>query len=57
MTLLFEAERMKNEFRDTELSCTEAKEVLASARDLKAGDFSAIHVTINGESVRIDGGS
>ena len=31
-----EAESMKNEFKDAELSCAEAKEAVASARDLEA---------------------
>ena len=50
---------MKNEFKDAELSCAEAKEVLANARDLEAEELAAIHETtfLNGESVRIDGGS
>ena len=54
-----EAESMKNEFKDAELSCAEAKEALASARDLEAEELRAIHDTtfLNGESVRIDGGS
>ena len=34
-----EAESMKNEFKDAELSCAEAKEALASARDLEPRNF------------------
>ena len=54
-----EAESMKNEFKDAELSCAEAKEALASTRDLEAEELPAIHETtfLNGDSVRIDGGS
>ena len=54
-----EAESMKNEFKDAELSCAEAKEALASARDLEAEELPATHETtfLNGESDRIDGGS
>ena len=54
-----EAESMKNEFKDAELSCAEAKEALASERDQEAEELPAIHETtvLNGESVRIDGGS
>ena len=53
-----EVESMKNEFKDAELSCAEAKEALASARDLEDEELSAIHETtfLNGESVRIHGG-
>ena len=54
-----EAESMKNEFKDAELSCAEAKEALASARDLEVEELPSIHETtfLNGESVRINGGS
>ena len=51
---------MKNEFfKDAKLSRAGAKEALASARDLEAEELQAIHETtfLNGESVRIDGGS
>ena len=53
-----EAESMKNEFKDAELSCAEAKEALASARDLEAEELPANHETtfLNGESVGIVGG-
>ena len=53
-----EAESMKNEFKDAERLCAEAKEVLASARGLEAEEVPAIHETtfVNGESVRIGGG-
>ena len=34
-----EAESMKNAFKDAELSCAEAKEALASARDLEPRNF------------------
>ena len=53
------AESMKNEFQEAELSCAEAKEALASARDLEDEELPAIHETtfLNGESVRIDSGS
>ena len=49
---------MKNEFKDAERSCAEAKEALASVRDLEAEELPDIHETtfLNGESVRIDGG-
>ena len=49
---------MKNEFKNAELLCADAKETLASARDLEAKEFLAIHETtfLNGESFRIDGG-
>ena len=49
-----EAESMKNDLKDAERS--EAKEALASARDLEAEELPAIHETtfLNGESVRID---
>ena len=54
-----QAESMKNEFTEAELSCAEAKEALASARDLEAEELLAIHETtfLTGESVRIDDGS
>ena len=54
-----EAESMKNEFEDGELSRAEATEPLASARDLEAEELLAIHETtfLNGESVRIERGS
>ena len=53
-----EAERMKNEFKDTERSRAEA-EALASLRDLEAEELPAMHETtfLNGEAVRIGGGS
>ena len=54
-----EAESIKNEFKEAELSCAEAKEALASARDLEDEELPAIHETtfLHGESVRIDSGS
>ena len=54
-----EAESMKNEFKVTERSRAEAKEALASLRDLEAEEHPAMHETtfFDGESVRIDGGS
>ena len=44
---------MKNEFKEAELSCAEAKEALASARDLEDEELPAIHESpfLNGESV------
>ena len=33
---------MKNEFKDAELSCAEAKEALVSGRDLEAEELSAM---------------
>ena len=50
---------MKNEFKGTERSRAEAKEALASLRDPEAEELPAMHETtsLNGESVRIDGGS
>ena len=49
---------MKNEFKNVELLCADAKETLASARDLEAEEFLAIQKTtfLNDESFRIDGG-
>ena len=40
-----EAESMKNEFKDAELSRAEAKEALANTRDLEAEELPAIHET------------
>ena len=37
-----EAESVKNDVKDAELSCAEVKEALASARDLGAKELSAI---------------
>ena len=53
-----EAESMKNDLKDAKRSYAEAKEALASARDLEAEELPAIHETrfLNVESVRIDGG-
>ena len=38
-----EAESMKNDFKNAELSCAEAKEALASARELEVEELLAIH--------------